>query len=236
MVAGLPDGILQATARRLSALGARIVLCDAEVSDAMTSHFAADLSREGEARRLLDFIEREFGRLDLMVNGPPRTPDIDWPDTADDQLLAAASPAIRHWAGSVHAAAPLLARAQGRIVSVVSSVGRYRSGYFRPAKATLSSTPEALAHGAILALIRQLALELAPKRVRLNAVVVGLLEGAVELAQMSETERRYLLEEISMGRPGTPEEVAAVIAFLASSASNYLTGTAVDVNGGWWMS
>ncbi len=53
---------------------------------------------------------------------------------------------------------------------------------------------------------------------------------------LSERDRQFLSEEISLQRLGEPEEVAAVVEFLASPASSYVTGTAIDVNGGWWMS
>lgn len=53
---------------------------------------------------------------------------------------------------------------------------------------------------------------------------------------MSERARRDILAEISLGRPGWPGEVAGAVLFLASDASSYVSGSTIDVNGGWWMS
>lgn len=176
------------------------------------------------------------GRIDALILGCGEIPQIAWPPAEHRAVLTNAEGPLTEWLAAVEAALPSLERSGGRVVSVVSSVGRYRSGYFRPERDALSSTPAALASGAILALTRQLAFELAPRSIRLNAVVLGLLEGASDFELMNDEERRFVLEEISVGRPGTADEVAGAIAFLASDASNYLTGDALDVNGGWWMS
>lgn len=239
--------ILSATALRLASSGAQVIACDVNAERLQTvseagaagtaiTTFTADLAVGSEVDRLLDFAIANFRHIDLLVNGPALPPGVSWPTVSEDQLMSVATPALQRWIYSVKAVIPLFERSGGRIVSVVTSAGRYRTGYFRPQKAILSSTPEALANGAILSLTRQLALEHGPKRIRLNAVVIGLIEGSSEFEQMSARERQFALEEISLGRLGTPEEVAAVIAFLASDASNYVTGDAIDVNGGWWMS
>lgn len=239
--------IAAATAMRLARAGARVVACDVDgagleealgggSADEPIMTFAADLSVEDEARRLINLAIEKFGHIDVLVTGPALPPNISWPNGQKDQLLSVATHSLQGWINCVKAAVPALERSGGRIVSIVTSAGRYRTGYFRPEKAVLSSTPEALTNGAILSLVRQLALELAPKRIRLNAVVIGLMNGASEFEEMSGKEREFALEEISLGRLGSPEEVAGVIVFLASNASDYMTGTAVDVNGGWWMS
>lgn len=247
LVTEASNPIASAAVLRLARSGARVMACgvdgagleaamDAGAADQHITTFAADLTVGGEADRLINFAIEKFGHIDVLVTGPALPPNISWPNGQKDQLLSVATHALRCWINCVQAAIAPLERSGGRIISIVTSAGRYRTGYFRPETMNLSSAPEALANGAILSLIRQLALELAPRRIRLNAVVVGLMEGSGEFAQMSERERRFALEEISLARLGTPEEVAGAIAFLASNASNYITGTAIDVNGGWWMS
>lgn len=95
-----------------------------------------------------------------------------------------------------------------------------------------------LMSGALVAQTRQLAFELAPRRIRVNAVAHGWIRGIGPEpdAALSEREKEALLTEISLRRPGEPAEVAAVITFLAGPASSYITGTILDVNGGWWVS
>jgi NAD(P)-dependent dehydrogenase (short-subunit alcohol dehydrogenase family) len=126
----------------------------------------------------------------------------------------------------------------GQIVIVASSIGRYRSAWFRGRAGVGSHVVQAAVEGALLSQTRQLAFELAPRRVRVNAVAYGWIRGIAPEADegLSDAEKEFLLSEISLRRPGKPDEVAAVIAFLAGAASSYVTGTVLDVNGGWWMS
>ena len=130
-------------------------------------------------------------------------------------------------------------RRRGRIVNIAATAGRYRSGYFRPEGVTGTATPSAAASGAVLALTRELSLELGPSGVTVNAVVPGLIltdRSTQEWERLPERARRDILAEISLGRPGRPAEVAGAVLFLASDAGSYVSGATIDVNGGWWMS
>jgi len=126
----------------------------------------------------------------------------------------------------------------GQIIHVVSSIGRYRSSWFRSRSQAPSHVVRAGIEGALVGQTRQLAFELAPRHIRVNAVAYGWIRGIPSEPDeaLSDEEKEYLLSEISLRRPGEPDEVAAVIAFLAGPASSYITGTVLDVNGGWWMS
>jgi len=126
----------------------------------------------------------------------------------------------------------------GQIINVVSSTGRYRSAWFRGASEKGSHVARAVMEGAVIAQTRQLAFELASRRIRVNAVAHGWIRGIDPEpdAALSEREKETLLTEISLRRPGEADEVAGVIAFLAGSSSSYITGTVLEVNGGWWMS
>lgn len=239
--------ILRASALRLARRKLAIAVWDANPDDRQA--LERDLRREGyaaldlseaegeEARpdRLAETIVARFGRVDVVVTGligeAHRQGRLD-------QGWTEAARAIGRRLGLVRAMAPRLGAGQGaRMVNLVSSAGRYRSAYFRTGDR--SDLVEAAAGGAILALTRQLAFELAPWRVRVNAVVVGLIEDETAeplWSALSETERAFVLDEISLGRIGRPDEAAAVVEFLALGGSSYVTGTAIDVNGGWWMS
>ncbi|WP_100403015.1 elongation factor P 5-aminopentanone reductase [Bacillus sp. FJAT-42315] len=87
--------------------------------------------------------------------------------------------------------------------------------------------------GAQIAFVKSLAKELAPARIKVNAVAPGAVNTRM-MAQFSSEELDEIAEEIPMGRLAEPTEIAAVVSFLCSSASSYLTGQVVSVNGGWY--
>ena len=129
------------------------------------------------------------------------------------------------------AAIPHLRRARGAAVMIASRAGR--TGY-----AALTASPSgtkahyAASKAALLSLVKSLAIELAPDGVRVNAVVPGSIEGA-----MIPRERwPELAARIPLGRLGTPDEVAEAVHWLCTSDARYVTGHALDVNGGTWMS
>ena len=125
---------------------------------------------------------------------------------------------------------PALRRARGAMVLIASRAGR--TGY-----AALIPTPQgtkphySASKAGVLSLVKSLAIELAADGVRVNAVVPGSIEGA-----MIPRERwPELAARIPLGRLGTPAEIADAARYLCSPESRYVTGHALDVNGGTWM-
>jgi NAD(P)-dependent dehydrogenase (short-subunit alcohol dehydrogenase family) len=172
-----------------------------------------------DSRATVDKALAAHGRVDILVNA------------------AAIPDQVFEWCRSV--SPHMVQRKYGKIVNLAWSAGRYRSSYFPIGSSFRSGTAYASGQGGILAFTRELAFELGGDGVHVNAVVPGLIEtreGKQEWEQLSETERSYILLESAVGRMGTPDEVASVICFLASERSSYVTGTSIDVNGGWWMS
>jgi len=226
-----------AAASRLARTGYQLVLCSMnDASNAVRAvkqpevrgHAASllcDFSNPTSAATAVELIESDFGRLDVLVIGPGLS-------ESDDERNNALK--------CIEAAVPLMSRSGGgAIVLVMSSAGRYRSSYFVCEGPFRSQAARAAREGAMSALTRQLGLELATHRIRANAVALGWIRGgSTQLAwdKLNDHERSFVLQEISLGRLGEPDEAAGVIAFLASEASSYLTGTTIDVNGGWWMS
>jgi 3-oxoacyl-[acyl-carrier protein] reductase len=244
---GGPRRILQATAMRLARRNLSVIFCDPD-EDALRAT-EAELARDGcpvIALRVNPAIEADLlhaaetaisrcGRIATLVNGPV---EYSGRRASDGQAGVSGEAALRDCVRSTLAmAAHIAADSGGSIVHLVSSAGRYRSAYFQIGDD--SRIEEAATGGAILALTRQLGLELGKRRIRVNAIVSGLIEGATGQSQWdaaSERERSFMLQEISVGRLGRPDEVAAAVEFLAIDASSYVTGAAIDVNGGWWMS
>jgi NAD(P)-dependent dehydrogenase (short-subunit alcohol dehydrogenase family) len=233
------DEIGRATVLRLARSGMSVVACSQDES--WLSRVAAALGEagcsgltvstgpvSGEADHAVNKAIDAFGRIDALI--------VDMLGWDCPRAVFADSPALR-WLKAV--SPNMSAAGGGHVVNVVSSLGRYRSSYFPFDDGQEGALDQSAAEGAVLALTRQAAFELAPHKIRVNAVSVGWIRGArseQSWRRLSDRDREYILEEISLRRLGEPDEVAAAVHFLATPASSYVTGTVLDVNGGWWMS
>jgi 3-oxoacyl-[acyl-carrier protein] reductase len=246
------SAIGQAIVRRLNRAGMRLVICGDSATDltALASEleadgnrvvaFVADLGDEDPAPRLAEAAISEFGRIDALVNGlAPHDPG-DWQSLLPGQLACATGVGAQRTLQCIRAVIPhMIAGGGGRVVNLVSSLGRYRSAWFQSGTQGGSAVLQAGTESGIVGLTRQLAFELAPHRIGVNAVAAGWIRTpASEQAWQALTarEQAFVLEEISLRRLGEPDEVAAAVEFLVGEASRYVTGATIDVNGGWWVS
>jgi 3-oxoacyl-[acyl-carrier protein] reductase len=192
--------------------------------------FKGDLARRDEARALAAAVVERFARVDLLVNNAG--------DLVERQPLVQMSEAL--WRQVIdlnlssvffvtQALAPAMAERGNGVIVNVSSVAAHNGG-----------GPGALAYaaskGGLMSLTKAMAKELAPKGVRVNCVSPGLIGQTAFHARFTAPEAFAAVEKtIPIGRAGTPEEVARVIAFLAGPDSAYLVGETVEVNGGMLM-
>ncbi|RWI87899.1 SDR family oxidoreductase [Mesorhizobium sp.] len=230
IIAGCEQHIASAIARRFVQRGDRVVICGSPPGEGTTG-IAGEFTptyvvQDGPGQIIASALDLH-GRLDVLVIGSAFVETGGAVGQAIETLSNLMTTAARHM------------RSGGQIVNILSSAGRYRTAYFQSAAdIDKSFTSKAAVDGAVFALTRQAGFELAP-RVRVNAVSLGWIgspERDREWDAMSADERHYLIEEISLSRLGEPDEVAAVVEFLASEASSYVTCNAIDVNGGWWTS
>ena len=242
IVTGGSRGLGLAAAKAMIAEGAHVVICARgeeqlqksakeiqalAASGARVAAVAADVSTDAGVTRVVDAAVKEFGRLDVVVNNVglgkgadlEGTTDADWQEAFDQTLF----PAIR----MSRAALPHLRQQGGGAIVIVSSIfGREAGG-----RMTYNAVK-----AAEISLAKSLAQQLAKDEIRVVSIAPGsiLFEGGSwwkRLQADPDGIKQFVKQELPFGRFGTPEEVGAVIVFLASSKASWISGTTVVVDG-----
>jgi NAD(P)-dependent dehydrogenase (short-subunit alcohol dehydrogenase family) len=242
LVTGASSGIGAATAALLAGMGARVAIAyyanergAQDTHDSITAAGGTALALKADARNvedlrgLVDRTRRELGAIDILVNNAgslvkrmpiPDLSEETWNDIFDLNLKSAAF--------CTQAVAPgMIERGKGAVINVASIAGRNGGGP--------GAGPYAAAKAALIALTKSTAKELAPKGVRVNAVAPGVIATPFHETFSTPEMMRSFVNMIPLGRVGTPDECATVIAFLASDAASYLIGETIEINGGMLM-
>ena len=224
LVTGASRGIGLAIAEELRKLGARVV--------------GTSTSEEGAKKiggRVLDVrnaeqceaLVKDLGDIAILVNNAGitrdnlalRMKDAEWDEVIETNLRAVFRLSRAVMRGMMKAR-------WGRIVNITSVVGA--SG--NPGQANYAA-----AKAAVVGMTKSLARELGSRNITVNCVAPGFIDTDMTRA-LSDEQKQALLGQIPLGRLGTPQDVAAAVAYLASPAGDYVTGAVLHVNGGMYMS
>ncbi len=238
VVVGAGQGIGRQTAHALASVGAKLVCVDnrddlaKEIADEVGGvPFVADATKRDDANNTIDACVSEFGGIDGLIDivGMARygdaieTSDDDW-DWTFDMVLRHAYVFSQAAAKAMTATAERSGAANGGCMVFVASV----SG--------ISSAPRHAAYGAakagLMSWVRSLAVELGPKRIRVNAVAPGVVWTPRISQVLGEKGREGQSRNAPLGRVALPQDIASGILFLASDLASYVTGQTLVVDGG----
>jgi len=235
VVTGAGQGIGEGIAKVLASEGAEILVADLNLENAekvaeginddggKATAFKCDVAQKAEVDRLIEKAVSEFGKLDILVNNAgiyPMKPFLEMTEEDWDKVIN-----VNLKSTFLCTQAAALKMAEGSKIVTISSIAAF-VGF------------EGLAHycatkGGINASIRAIALELAKKKINVNAVAPGAIE--TPGAAAAEEIMKQTIQMIPAARMGQPEDIANAVAFLASDKADYITGQTLIVDGGWTL-
>jgi 3-oxoacyl-[acyl-carrier protein] reductase len=242
LVTGAGRGIGKAIAARLSADGAAVVIND--LDEAFASEASAEIPNSAIAvgsvadsahtDEMVAVAEREFGTLDIVVNNAGLTKDALLHRMDDATWDLVVDVALKGTFYTCRSAARLLRRKDAgfnrKVVNISSINGIYGVAF---------NTNYSAAKAGIIGLTKALAREWAPTGINVNAVAPGFVETRLTAARkegdafgIPPEALEQIYKQIPIGRPGRPEDVAGLVAWLSTSDSDYVTGQVVEIHGG----
>jgi 3-oxoacyl-[acyl-carrier protein] reductase len=230
VITGAASGIGLAVANRIAAEGARISAWDlsekalAAIDDLFADRVVMDQSDEEAVARATAVTIRKFGAIDVLVVNAgitgPNKPLVEYPTDAWRQVIDVNVNGVFYVNRAV--VPHMIARGYGRIVMVASVAGK---------EGNPNASAYSASKAAVIGMTKSLGKELARSGVSVNAVAPAAVRTAL-FDQMSQEHIDFMLSKIPMGRFGTVEETASLIAWLASRECSFSTGAVFDVSGG----
>jgi 3-oxoacyl-[acyl-carrier protein] reductase len=241
IVTGGRRGIGKAIALALAAAGADVAVCDIVTGDGLLEKAKEELSQSGSRSLALqvDVSAREsveemvqravevYGKIDILVNGAgvwiPGDTLVECSDQHWDKVIGTNLKGTFHCCQAVGKI--MMQQKCGSIINLSSQVG------LTPGAGTGAYS---ISKAGIIALTRQLALELAPYHIRANAIAPGIVKTDFNAAFWKDpAAEKQASSMVPLGRLAEPEDIAGCTVFLASDDSGYVTGEVIAINGGW---
>jgi 3-oxoacyl-[acyl-carrier protein] reductase len=230
LVTGASRGIGRAIAEELAKQGARVVgtaTSDSGAGNVPGIGKVLNVRDDAQMDAVVEGIQKELGDILILVNNAGITRDnlaLRMKDAEWDEVIETNLRAIFRLSRAVMRG--MMKARWGRIINITSVVGAAGN----PGQANYAA-----AKAGVAGLTKTLARELGSRNITVNCVAPGFIDTDMTRA-LSDEQRKALLEGIPLGRLGTPQDVAAAVAYLASPAGGYVTGAVLHVNGGMYMS
>jgi 3-oxoacyl-[acyl-carrier protein] reductase len=246
VVTGGSRGLGRAIAEELAAEGANVAICarnrdEVEAAvDELRAHGTtvhgqvADVRDPGDVQAFIGASADALGGIDVLVNNAGRAHPGDFDSLGDDDWHADLDVKLFAMIRCSREAIPhMRSRGKGRIININAVLGKYPDPSFFATSVN---------RAACLAFTKALSMQLGPDNVLVNSVNIGYVrtsqwddihERRAPDAPREEFFQQAMAGEVPLGRFGEPEEVAALVAFLASDRASYITGASIDVAGGW---
>lgn len=238
VVTGAGSGIGRATAKRFALEGARVFIAEVNADHAhqVASEIGEraiavpiDVVNKKDVARLFAEVKNHYGKLDVLISNaglPYQLTSLNATEEQWDECLNLNLRSAWYCAREAH---PLMVAAGGGSIVTIASTHAYRSNK--------QSFPYSVAKGGLLSLTRSLAVEYAPERIRVNAIIPGQIESVrtepwFNSFRKPEEARRRVLSTFPLGRLGKPEDIANAALFLASADAEWITGIWMNVDGG----
>lgn len=232
IVTGGAQGIGEAISRRLAAAGARVGVFDLDAGKAARVAqsiggigLAGDVTSEDDVASAFDHLQARFGPADILVNNAGITGKAGkiWELSKKDLETVLEINVVGPFLMCRAAIASMRQRGYGRIVNIASIAGKEGNPTLGPYSASKA---------ALIALTKSLAKEVAGQGdITVNAISPAVISTPI-LEGLPQTTIDYMVSRIPMGRTGKPEEVAALVHFLASADASFTTGQCYDISGG----
>ncbi len=238
VVTGSARGIGKSIAMKLISEGAKVIISDINVESSNATaielknagadvlSIAADVSKAESAEQLIQETVKTCGRIDILVNNAGITRDTLLIRMSESDWDAVIQVNLKGSFNCLKAAAKVMMKQRsGKIINIASVVGLM--GNFGQANYSASKA-------GLIGLTKTAAKELGSRGINVNAVAPGYIETDMT-KDLSDQAKESFLSVIPLKRPGTPEDVAKAVAFLASADSDYITGQVLVVDGGLLM-